>query len=293
MAPKTISLHTLEWDGLERRYLVYSPPGHETEPKPVVVLLHGAGGTADWTLEETDWGPKADREGFRIVVPEGTRPDPSRPAGFLENPQVWNDGGGRGLLGGSLADDVGFIRAMLDRVVVDYPVDPRRLYVTGFSNGAGMTFRLGAELSEKFAALAPVAGHLRMKDPRPAIARPTLYMIGSADPLMPMDGGTVRSPWDGTTFRRPPVGETLERWARALGCPSEPSPATSEDGVSVTSYAPCRDDAFFLAYVIDGLGHHWPGGRGRLNRRIAGMPSNRVQANDVIWNFFQRHRQEY
>jgi polyhydroxybutyrate depolymerase len=75
----------------------------------------------------------------------------------------------------------------------------------------------------------------------------------------------------------------------ALGCPPEARRTRSESGIDISEYGPCRNDAGLLAYVIDGLGHHWPGGRGRLNRRFAGVPSDRVRANDVIWDFFRRH----
>jgi polyhydroxybutyrate depolymerase len=287
----TTTSHTLESGGLERHYLVHAPAGHAPDKMPLVVLLHGAGGTADWTLEETDMATKADRAGFLLAVPDATRADPSRPAGFLENPQVWNDNGGHGLLGASAADDVGFIRAMLDHIENVFSVDRKRVYVTGFSNGACMTFCLGNELSERFAALAPVSGSLRLKDPHPAIARPTIYIVGSADPLMPLEGGTVRSPWDGRVFRRAPAVETFRRWAIALGCPPEPISQRVENGVHISRYGPGRDGACLVAYVIDGLGHHWPGGRGRLNRRFAGSPSDRVSANDLIWDFFRQHPQ--
>jgi polyhydroxybutyrate depolymerase len=287
----TTTSHTIDHGGLRRHYLLHAPGGDDSEPRPLIVLLHGAGGTSDWTLEETGMASKADREGFLLAVPDATRADPSRPAGFLENPQVWNDNGGPGLLGGSGADDVGFIRAMLDRIGQLFPVDAKRVYVTGFSNGACMTFCLGNEMSERFAALAPVSGSLRLRNPHPAIARPTLYLIGSEDPLMPLDGGVITSPWGGHTFRRAPVAEAARRWAVALGCPPEPAVSRVDGTVHVREYGPGRDNAVLLVYVVGGLGHHWPGGRGRLNRRFAGQPSDRVRANDLIWDFFRQHPQ--
>src|SRR5262249_28509332 len=155
--------------------------------------------------------------------PEGTRADPDSPPGFLRNPQVWNDGSPRGLLDQPGADDVGFLNAVLDDVSRRFPVDPRRVYATGFSNGAGMVFRLAAASSERFAAIAPVAGLCPFAPPRLAAPMPTLYIIGTHDPLLPLEGGEVASPWGGTVDRKPPVRETLRRWAKALGCPEQPS----------------------------------------------------------------------
>jgi polyhydroxybutyrate depolymerase len=88
---------------------------------------------------------------------------------------------------------------------------------------------------------------------------------------------------------RPPVSQTLERWAAALGCPVQPASVEESDGVSRTAYGPGRDGAGLTSYVVEGLGHHWPGGRGQLNPRLAGPPSQRLWANDLLWDFFRRH----
>jgi polyhydroxybutyrate depolymerase len=271
-----------------RRCLVHVPPGG-TAALPALLFLHGAGGTAAWSLDETGLGATADREGFLVVLPEGARPDPSRPPGFLQNAQTWNDGAPGRLPDQLGADDVSLLSALLDELPRRYPLDPRRVYAAGFSNGAGMAFRLGAELSPRLAALAPVAGHCWQTEPRPVRALPTLYLVGSADPLVPLQGGPVVSPWSGQSSPRPPVRQTLERWAAALGCPAQPARIEERDGVSRTAYGPGRDGAELTAYVVEGLGHHWPGGRGQLNPRLAGPPSQRLRANDLLWDFFRRH----
>jgi len=273
-----------------RRSILVLPDGQAGQTAlPLVLVLHGTGGTAAWTLEETRWHETAAQAGFLLLVPEGSRANLSQPPGFLSNPLVWNDGQSRPGLGRPDSDDVAVIDELLDEVLARFPVDGRRLFVTGFSNGAAMTFRLGAELSHRFAALAPVAGHCFLPDPRPAVGLPTLYLIGTADPLLPLDGGEVTLPWGGEKVRKPPVRQTLERWAHALGCPPEPRTLSDQDGVRVLSYGPGRDGAELRVHFIDGLGHHWPGGRGGVSRRLAGMPSDRVNANEVIWRFFQEH----
>src|SRR5262249_43015032 len=109
------------------------------------------------------------------------------------------------------------------------------------------------------------------------------------DPLLPLDGGTVVSPWSGQAEARPPVRETLEKWAKALGCPAGPRPVGDENGVRTVAYGPCRGGVEVPAVTVARVGHHWPGGRGQLKRSLAGMPSDRFNANEAIWEFFRRH----
>lgn len=122
--------------GVERRYLLHIPPAYTPANKwPVVVMFHGGGGTARSAMRETGWTEKADKEGFLAVFPEGTPLYPTRPARFRDNPQTWNDGSKRGVA------DVEFVTMMLADLKVRFSVDERRVYATGFSNGASMTFR--------------------------------------------------------------------------------------------------------------------------------------------------------
>src|SRR3954464_8816369 len=98
----------LDTDAGPRSYRAHVPPGH-AGPLPAVVMLHGAGGTAAWTLAETGWASVANREGFLVVLPEATRPDPPLPPSFLQNPQVWNDGSAHGEPPRPNVDDVAFL----------------------------------------------------------------------------------------------------------------------------------------------------------------------------------------
>ena len=225
------------------------------------MMLHGAGGSADFAAVETRWSQLAETERFAVVYPEGLPVELDKPAKFLTNPQEWNDGSGRGR-----HDDVGFLSAVLDRIAEF--IDHNRVYVTGFSNGAGMAFRFAAERAERIAALAPVAGHCWLSNPRPARSVPTIYMVGDADPLVPLDGGTVRTPW-GRNDERPPVQQTLDRWASAIG-----QPAGSES---------------FAVRIIPGHGHHWPGGRALLGERLGGPAVQGMDATAEIWWFFRHH----
>src|SRR5438093_13438402 len=154
--------------GLRRSYLLHVPT--RTGSLPLVMMLHGAGGSADFAAEETGWSQLADSEGFAVVYPEGLAARRDKTAKFLTNPQEWNDGSGRGR-----QDDVGFLTAVIDDL--GDLIDPSRVYVTGFSNGAGMVFRLAAERTDRLAAIAPVAGHCWVADPKPSRSVPTFYLV--------------------------------------------------------------------------------------------------------------------
>jgi polyhydroxybutyrate depolymerase len=271
-----------EIGGFRREYLLFAPGRHVA---PLVMFLHGAGATAEWADDETGWSLLAEREGFALALPEGLRPDLSSPPKFLTNPPRWNDGSHDVLDSHLLPDDVAFLTAVIDDIRGRTGIDHSRVFVSGFSNGAGMAFRFAAERADLLAAIAPIAGHCWVAAPQPVRPLPTLYLVGSVDPLIPLRGGEVRSPWQHRYVHRPPVADALERWARAMGCESVPRRESEAAGVRVDIYP---GPVLFRSVTIDGLGHHWPGGKGRLNPRIAGPPSDRVNGTELVWEFFKQ-----
>jgi len=266
-----------EIDDFSRVWLYFpAPPG-----APLVVVLTGTGGTAAWLDRETGWSKLASQEGFALAIPEATPPDPTAPPSFLANPPRWNDGS-PSYSDRPQPDDIAFLSAVI-MGAVGRGADPRRVFVTGFSNGAGMAFRFAAECADRVSAIAPVAGHCWVREPKPSRPVPTLYTVGTGDLLLPFRGGDVQLPWTNRLVRRPPVTETLERWATALGC--TPIPIVQREGtVRVDRYP---GPVLFDAVTVEGLGHHWPGGRAQLNPRMAGPPSDAVNATEMIWAFFK------
>jgi len=269
---------------MERHAVVYVPAGMPTDRWPVVVMLHGAGGTGQWMLLETRWDEEAERGKFVVVLPNATLPQPDLPLQFFKNPQVWNDGSGLPPASWVQVDDVAFLRALLDDLPKRVPADSKRIYVTGFSNGASMAFRLGVELADRIAAIAPVAGYCWQRQPKPERTVPAVYLVGDKDPLVPLAGGAMDTPW-GKQVRKPPVREALARWSTLSGGPAEPVSIHSEGGITIEHFGPTLD-----ARTIPGLGHHWPGGRRGLSQRIAGPYSDRVNATKLIWEFFREHK---
>lgn len=250
-----------------RRYLI-SRPVTQT-PLPLVLMLHGTGGNANFAAEETGLAEFGVSHGFITIFPDALPVDPTQPPKFLTNPQRWNDGATKpGDALHTANNDVQFLADVIDKAIRNHSADAARVFVTGFSNGAGMTFRFAAERAEMIAAIAPIAGYCWVKHPQPARPVPTLYMIGEADPLVPWEGGEVRSPWSNRIVTRPRVPDNLRVWKLA------------------------NAGADFREVIVPGLGHHWPGGAGRLNPRIGGPPGGEVIANEVVWNFFKNNNRK-
>ena len=238
---------------MTRTFIVHVPPGFDGKSKvPVVFMLHGAGGSGEGAISETGWDAKSDREGFIAVFPDGTPPHPMLPARFLMNPRLWNDGSGRGAIGVDNVDDLGFISAMIDFLEARYAADPARIYCTGFSNGASMTFSVGLNLANRIAAIAPVAGHLWQREKSLIYPVPLLYIVGTDDPLNPLGGGKVNLPWE-TIENRPPVEDSLKEWERMLGCGPEVQTARSK-GVLEVTYDQCVKGGEVEYYRVSGIG---------------------------------------
>ena len=164
----------LRHSGLERRYVIHVPPALRERPA-VVLNLHGGGGNALAHQQYVRMDLVADREGFLVVYPDGTGPIRGR---LL----TWNAGTCCGV---AQADDVGFVRAVLDDLAGRIAYDASRVYATGLSNGAMMSYRLAAELSDRIAAIAPVAGSmvlLRFSAQRPV---PVMHIHSVDDPRAP------------------------------------------------------------------------------------------------------------
>jgi polyhydroxybutyrate depolymerase len=276
-------------DTFQRSCIVHVPERYDPgRIYPLVLMLHGAGATAAMVAGKTGWCQKADREDFIAAFPNATRFNMAKPPSFRDNPQRWNDGTIEHDEALKRVDDIGFITAVIDEIAKIYTVDKQRVYITGFSNGASMTFRLGGNLSSRIAAIAPVAGHSFLETVNPERPISIIYITGTEDPFTPIEGGTVKMPWR-IAHQKPPVKAMLKKWAAALGSTGEPETILSNNGVTAFSYRGCAQNAEIVCYFVEGLGHVWPGGDPELPLKIVGKPSDKLDACSVIWEFFARH----
>ncbi len=259
-------------DGQEREFILYIPESYTgAEAVPLVLNFHGYGSNATEQMWYGDFRAIADTAGFIVVHPQGT---------LLNGITHWNVGG---WTAGSTVDDVGFVDALLDSLEWAYNIDASRIYATGMSNGGFMSFLLACQLSDRIAAIAPVAGSMTpdtYNACNPQRPVPVLQIHGTADPVVPYTGALWTKP----------VETALTYWEEHNQCTPTPEitalPDVDEsDGSTVERvlYAGGEQGTEVLHFKVEGGQHAWPGS-------IYGGPGTNwdINASQEIWKFFSR-----
>lgn len=275
---------TLEQGAARRSYLLYVPerPAAPAAGRPLLVALHGGGGTAEQMMAFSRFNRIAAREGFAVAYPQGVD-------------RRWNDGRVFRGRGETDADDVAFVRAMVaDIAARGTPLDRRRIFAAGISNGGFMSFRLACEAADLFAAVAPVTATMPADlGPRCAPSAPVAVLVinGTADPLVPYAGGHVRAMF-GLRGEIWSTDRTIAFWARHNGCAAPPvvralADRDTGDGSHVieTDHGRCAAARVRLLRV-EGGGHTWPGGAQYLPAAWIGTTNRDIDASETIWRFF-------
>jgi polyhydroxybutyrate depolymerase len=263
---------TIEHDGLLREYILYIPDSYTgDDPVPLVFNFHGYTSSAETQMNYADFRPVSDNAGFLIVHPQGTTDN-------LGN-SYWNVGGY--WHPGGTADDVGFTDALIDHLSFNYSINSTKIYATGMSNGGFFSFHLAGQLSDRIAAIAPVAGTMTpytFNNYDPQHPTPILQIHGTADFLVPYDG----SSWSLS------VDEALDYWIDYNNC--NPNPIITElpdidpsDGSTVTHivYEDGDNGVTVEHFRVNGGGHDWPGSNYGGNQDI--------DACAEIWQFFSNY----
>lgn len=278
----------MEVDGLKRTFILHVPPAVEqAQSLPLLIVLHGGGGTGRRMQRFLGFDAYADQFDFYVAYPDAYIPTKEYRSGH------WNDG--RGTEQTSGVDDVKFLLEMIAEIGRRVPLQMSRIYVTGASNGGMMTYRLGCETKGVFAGIAPVIANI----PQPIFAncQPStplkfLAINGSADPLVPLEGGTVCEGIQVGCAGGQVVSqaESVGLFATAYGCDPHPQssilPAQVEDGTYVERqiYANCLNGVQVMAYIVHHMGHTWPPMAGQLP--AAGKQSHNLDATRLIVEYF-------
>jgi polyhydroxybutyrate depolymerase len=259
---------TLTTGGRDRTYRVHVPASYDPQrPTPLVLDIHGLTMDGAWQASLSKMDAAADAGGFIAVYPDGT----GVPRGF-------NAGDCCLPASASGVDDVAFIRALLDDVATRMCVDPARVFATGFSNGGFLSHRLGCELADRIAAIAPVAGVMGVDPCTPSRPVPVLEFHGVLDPIEPYAGSPLASVRS--------VATTVADWASRDGCAATTTVTYQHGDAKCETHGGCSGGAEVTLCTISDGGHQWPGG---VAYPGGGLVSADIAATDVIWAFFQAH----
>ncbi len=285
---------------LERQYVLHLPPDYDANrATPLVLDFHGYTGTAAGEESFTGLSDHADAHGFAVVYPQGT----SFAAGVGDPITSWNDLAGSASPGprgptcsetafkyphppecgeptpcnwATCHDDLGFVELLLDRLESELCVDSGRVYATGMSNGGMFVHRLGCDMAERFAAIAPVGGTLaRGFNCAPGVPLAMINIYGTRDEYVSQKGVVSTDGYYYTSAE-----DVLGKWAEAQECdPATTAYPTSRDGtldLACIQHDHCATGAEVVHCVWDGA-HEWP------------EAEDLAFGNQIIWDFFSKH----
>lgn len=272
---------TITSNGLLREYDLYVPLNYKSNrPTPLVFNFHGLGSNAAAQLGYGQMFDLADKYKFILVAPNGVG-------------NSWNAGICCGYARDNNIDDVQFVSDLIDEISSEYCIHPKRVFATGLSNGGFMSAHLACELSNRIAAVAPVAGIDLPEDCEPERPVPLLEFHGTSDLIVPYLGGTG-FPYPGVPADLPDVWETIQEWLLLNGC-SEESVYTYQKGdATCIAFEDCEEDATVEHCWIEEGGHTWPGTWDLCDVYpplcwLFGKTSQDIDASRKIWKFFAEH----
>lgn len=272
-AQPAITAGNLFVDNRNRSYLITLPAKQTDKAKALVIALHGGGGSAAQCERDYGWTGKSVKEDFIVVYPDGVPSD--RPLKL----RTWNAGSCCHYASETNVDDVKFISTLIDDLVSKYPIDKKRVYVTGMSNGAMMAYRLACEIPEKISAIATVSGPLMTTQTCNASrAVPLLHIHSEKDEKVPYAGGTGIFNYSFTS-----MDSTLSVWTSINHCTDKSPTITRKELYTLYEWTSC--DQIIKNYVTKDGGHAWPGAV--KARARADSPSQAFKATDLIWDFFK------
>lgn len=285
----------IKHNGLLREYKVYVPKNYDKDISvPVVIYLHGGGGNMLAAYKD-GMDKMSDKFGFILAIPAGKgkkilgKTIGSWNSGNWSGWSKINSGFCCGYAGENNIDDVGFISKMIDEIKKNYTVDETRIYATGISNGGMLSYRLACELSNKIAAVAPVAPPF-VPEVCSSSSGPIsiIHIHGTADPCALYEGGYCDSCLGSKPISAQSAKDMVNSWAIRNGCPAESKIVYNRGNTKCVIYSKCEQGTEVEFCTIEGGGHTWPSGSQYLPAKKIGPVSYDISF-DQIWEFFKNH----
>ena len=267
---------TLE-DAKNRSYSLHIPPTYDgSTPVPAVILLHGVGmTTADFAML-TKFNALADAKGFIVVYPDA-----------YGAKRIWNPG----FIQGSGADDVTFISALIDQLLIDHNINPRYVFVAGYFDGGMMAYKLGATLPDKLAAVGGVGATVGYQKAANDIVRlesslaPVSAMVihGRQDATVPYESSKALNKGKAGFL---PGFDALRYWIEQDACNPKPEVKTKKNENIVKVTYTCQNGTAVRFIAIQNGNHSWPGSVEKSSAKKAQMD---ISATNELWEFFIAH----
>lgn len=280
---------TMLVDGRKRTFHVYVPPSLQGKlvGAPLVIVCHGGGGTGLGSERNLGMDAMSAQFGFVVVYPDGIE-------------RHWHDGRPKA---NPEVDDVHFISVLIDKLVSQYQLDPKRVFACGISNGGIFSNYLALHLANKIRAVASIAGDIATPEENSLPSNPVSIMLihGTDDSFVPINGGPLGHPElskaaGGSVLSH---SDTVNRWIRydggAVSHEFAGIPAGSYSMVgrrvsrvatpaSITNYI-TRSGARVSDVIVEHGGHTWPGHPIQLFG-LDGVTAMNFDASKLISEFF-------
>jgi len=272
-------LQKMNVDGMTRHFFLHVPDGYAPDDRvPLVLVLHGRGGSGPKAAHDLGWMTKADEENFIVAFPsaKGT-------------PKTWDSGHYK------LSyerDDVAFLKRVMEYAERNYSIDRRRIFVVGEGSGGCMAYRMAGEMPDKFAAVGVFGGSIgatvrgkSYRVPQPTRPVPLIHIHGMRDPKVPFGGASLQEP---KYIDMADATLSVEMWADACGAESKPEVSfTSEGRVILNGYKRGDVRNFVVLLAISYGTDVWPGSAKDRKERKELPPI--IDATTVFWDFFKKH----
>jgi poly(hydroxyalkanoate) depolymerase family esterase len=233
-----------------RTFIVYTPTGLPEQP-PLVISMHGLGGSGSQQRTYSGFDKVADKGKFVVVYPDGVYQMSS-----TSSSKGWDI---------SSNSDVEFISALIDTLKLKYKIDPNRIYASGFSLGGMMSYKLACTLADKIAAIGPASGF------------PLGGMISSCTPKRPVPICHTHGTLDSVV-----AYTSLESWVskfvKSNGCTGAAVITNPAAKYKRQYWGPCEKGSEIIVYHFDQMKH------GYVNTTTYDF-----SASDTFWTFFKKH----
>lgn len=281
-------------NSISRKYIVYRPAGMTTV-NAVVTVLHGGGGLG-LGVSEIGAHPLsvfrtiADNEKFLVIYPEGSLDIQGNPG--------WNDCRSDDI-SGSQGDDITFLKQLNAKLVSELNINANKMYITGTSNGALMTYSYAFQFPETIKAIAISSGNLP-QFPESGLCTngsnlplPILITHGTSDPAMPANGGCVAD-IGGNCNRGKVISQTatINYWLQRNNLQSV-TPIISTFNVNTSDAGNVEKRVYngpksLVYFVLNNAGHSVPSKTVYSNSSPASGVQNRdIEYAEEVWNFFK------